>query len=64
MPKYNVFYNQGDMWYVVIEADNEQDARENWSDFNRWITEPDVIKPGQMSFVDIEENTDHFEVDE
>lgn len=58
MPKYNVFYNQGDLWYVVVEAENEQEARDNFSDENFWVTEPDIVRDGTRQFVDIEENTD------
>jgi hypothetical protein len=42
MPKYEVFWDEVVTYSVLVEADNEDEARLRWSDPAYWDSEPEV----------------------
>lgn len=48
MPRFDVYYCTEVEYCVVVEAENEEEARECWMDQARWDDEPERVREDMM----------------
>ena len=55
MPRYEVFWDEVVTYCVLVEADNEDEARLRWSDPAYWDSEPEISGSDFINDVEINE---------